>query len=151
MAKLQRHARRHSPASERDHRLANPDWNSQVRPPTPPFESLSFNAMTKKCHFGPDAESLILGILEATPVVIERVRARVPAGFPATVSDRVLAGLARSAKALEAMPPALGRPFCVVDARLHSVESPVTLQNASDHAYQCLSLGRGISMRQTLA
>ena len=65
-----------------------------------------FNAMAKKCHFGPDAESLILGILEASPVVIERVRARVPAGFPATVSDKVLAGLARSAKALEAMPPA---------------------------------------------
>ena len=64
-----------------------------------------FNAMARRCHFGADAEPLIQGVLAATPGVVERVGARVPAGFPAAVADRVLAGLARSAKALQGMPP----------------------------------------------
>ncbi|PNG50310.1 MULTISPECIES: type II toxin-antitoxin system HipA family toxin [unclassified Variovorax] len=62
-----------------------------------------FNAMARKCHHGPDAEALIQGVLEATPEVIERVGSRVPPGFPSAVTDRILAGLSRAAKALEAM------------------------------------------------
>lgn len=64
-----------------------------------------FNATAQRCHFGQDAESLIQRVLAATPRVIERVGARVPEGFPAAVSEGIFAGLARSAKALEAMPP----------------------------------------------
>jgi serine/threonine-protein kinase HipA len=49
---------------------------------------------------------LIQRVLAATPGVIERVGARLPAAFPQVVSDSVLSGVARSAKALEAMPAA---------------------------------------------
>ncbi len=64
-----------------------------------------FNAMAAKCSYGPDAEDLIEQVLARTPGVIDRVSARLPAGFPAKVADAVLAGLARSAKQLAAMPP----------------------------------------------
>jgi serine/threonine-protein kinase HipA len=64
-----------------------------------------FNAMAQKCHHGPDAEDLIQRVLAATPGVVERVAARLPANFPAAVSGRILEGLARCAKALAAMPP----------------------------------------------
>ena len=64
-----------------------------------------FNATAVKCHYGLDAELLIQRVLAGTPGVIERVGARLPTGFPQAVCDRVLAGLSRSAKALEGMPP----------------------------------------------
>jgi len=51
-----------------------------------------FNAMARKCFYGADAESLIGELIEQTPVVIERVAAKLPAGFPARVSDRIFAG-----------------------------------------------------------
>jgi serine/threonine-protein kinase HipA len=63
-----------------------------------------FNAMAQKCQYGSDAEPLIQAILEATSRVIDAVAARLPPGFPAVVSDRILAGLAKAARALEAMP-----------------------------------------------
>jgi len=63
-----------------------------------------FNAMAQKCHYGPDAEELIQRVLLATPGVIDRIGARLPAHFPAAVSGKILEGLARSAKTLEAMP-----------------------------------------------
>lgn len=63
-----------------------------------------FNAMARKCHYGPDAEDLIQRVLLATPGVIDRIGARLPAHFPARVAHRILEGLARCAKALEAMP-----------------------------------------------
>jgi serine/threonine-protein kinase HipA len=72
-----------------------------------PFKTVQrrhFNAMAQKCHYGPDAENLIERVLAATPGVIERVGARLPSHFPAAVSGRILEGLARSAKALGAMP-----------------------------------------------
>ena len=64
-----------------------------------------FNAMAQKCHYGPDAEDLIQRVLAATPGVIDRIAARLPEHFPAAVSGRILEGLARSARALKAMPP----------------------------------------------
>ena len=72
-----------------------------------PFKTVQrrhFNAMAKKCHYGPEAENLIQRVLAATPGVIDRVGARLPPHFPAAVSGRILEGLARSAKALGAMP-----------------------------------------------
>jgi serine/threonine-protein kinase HipA len=63
-----------------------------------------FNAMARKCHYGNDAEDLIERILAATPAVIGAVSARLPADFPAIVSDRILAGLANAARSLRAMP-----------------------------------------------
>uniref|UniRef100_UPI000D3498CC type II toxin-antitoxin system HipA family toxin n=1 Tax=unclassified Variovorax TaxID=663243 RepID=UPI000D3498CC len=63
-----------------------------------------FNAMAQKCHYGSDAEDLVQRTIAATPGVIERIGARLPPGFPAAVSGRVLEGLARSAGALERMP-----------------------------------------------
>ena len=41
--------------------------------------------------------------------VIERISARLPAGFPAVVADRILAGLQRSARSLDAMPTSPAR------------------------------------------
>lgn len=64
-----------------------------------------FNAMAQKCHYGPDAESIVQRVLAATPGVIDRIAARLPAHFPAAVSGRILEGLARSARALKGMPP----------------------------------------------
>ena len=63
-----------------------------------------FNAMAHRCHYGPDAEELIQRVLQHTPDVIARIEARLPAGFPQQVADRILQGLATSASALEAMP-----------------------------------------------
>lgn len=62
-----------------------------------------FNAMAQKCHYGPDAEDLIQRVLAATPGVIERVGARLPAQFPAEVSGPIFEGLARSARTLGKM------------------------------------------------
>ena len=63
-----------------------------------------FNVTAQKCHHGPDAEDIIESVLSATPGVIDRVAARLPAHFPPAVSGRILDGLARSARALDAMP-----------------------------------------------
>ena len=63
-----------------------------------------FNAMAAACHVAADAEAQIAEVLKDTPGVIERISARLPAGFPAVVSDRILAGLQRSARSLDAMP-----------------------------------------------
>jgi len=64
-----------------------------------------FNTMAQKCRYGDDAEPLIQRVLAATPSVIASVAAKLPPGFPAVVSERVFAGLANAANALEAMPP----------------------------------------------
>jgi serine/threonine-protein kinase HipA len=47
---------------------------------------------------------LIERLLAATPGVIKQVRSEMPAGFPALVAERILDGLADSARRLEAMP-----------------------------------------------
>jgi len=63
-----------------------------------------FNASARHCFHGPDAEDLIERVLARTPEVIASVSARIPPGFPQGVADAIFSGLARSAKALEAMP-----------------------------------------------
>ena len=65
-----------------------------------------FNAMAQRCHLGPDAEVLIERVLQATPGVVDRIGARLPAGFPSEVSGRILDGLVRSARVLQSMPAA---------------------------------------------
>jgi serine/threonine-protein kinase HipA len=64
-----------------------------------------FNATALRCQYGADAEDLIEQVLAATPGVIERVSARLPEDFPASVSNRVLGRLEEAAKALARMPP----------------------------------------------
>lgn len=64
-----------------------------------------FNAMATRCQYGADAESIIQRLVDRTPAVVSRVAATLPAGFPAQVADRILEGLAASAKRLGDMPP----------------------------------------------
>lgn len=65
-----------------------------------------FNATARRCGLGPDMEGIIGEMLAATPGVIERVAAQLPADFPAQVLDTVTAGLREAARKLAAMPPA---------------------------------------------
>lgn len=65
-----------------------------------------FNSTARYIGLGENAEALISEILVATPRVVAEVRRRIPAGFPDAVLDAVLTGLERSAKRLDAMPPA---------------------------------------------
>ena len=63
-----------------------------------------FNAMAQAC-LGTDAEPLIADLLARTPGVIERMYAKLPAGFPQRVAESVLQGLQDAAQRLEAMAP----------------------------------------------
>ena len=69
------------------------------------IERRHFNAMAARCGYGKHAEPLIAKILEATPGVIDRVRGRLPEGFPERVATRILEGLQGAAQRLDAMPP----------------------------------------------
>lgn len=62
-----------------------------------------FNQAAVRCGFGESAESLISGILSATPAVIASVQHKLPREFPQHVLDGILHGLATSARRLEAM------------------------------------------------
>lgn len=64
-----------------------------------------FNETARRCGLGPDMEALIADVLDRTPAVIEAVGRDLPQGFPAEVFDTIAAGLADSAKRLEAMTP----------------------------------------------
>ncbi|WP_354683674.1 HipA domain-containing protein [Cupriavidus necator] len=63
-----------------------------------------FNAMAPRCFLGADAEPVIRHILDQTPVVIDRVSAAIPPGFPQKVADTILDGLRMSVQRLAAMP-----------------------------------------------
>ena len=65
-----------------------------------------FNAMAAQCGVGETAESLIQGILAATPAVVASVQKGLPKGFPQHVLDAILKGLTTSAERLDAMPAA---------------------------------------------
>lgn len=64
-----------------------------------------FNEMAARCGVGTDAEHLIGELVDATPQVVARVAAQVPAGFPQRVLDRVLRGLEQSAAKLASQSP----------------------------------------------
>jgi serine/threonine-protein kinase HipA len=50
-------------------------------------------------------ESIIAEVIDATPSVIDRVAASLPATFPGKLFDTIAAGLRKAAAQLEAMPP----------------------------------------------
>lgn len=55
----------------------------------------------ERCDFD-SAEEILAELAEATPAVIERVRQKLPNGFPVEVSEPILAGLERAAERLSA-------------------------------------------------
>lgn len=59
-----------------------------------------FHETARKCGFGRDMNALIAATLEATPSVIQRVSAELPADFPTHVFDAITSGLARAAATL---------------------------------------------------
>lgn len=63
-----------------------------------------FDELALRCGLGETAEALIEEVLAATPAVIASVQRKLPRGFPQTVLDAILQGLARSAKRLATMP-----------------------------------------------
>lgn len=66
------------------------------------IERRHFHAMALGGGLGTDAEGIIASLLNDTPQVIASVSARLPAGFPERVAQRIFDGLVRSARALEA-------------------------------------------------
>lgn len=64
-----------------------------------------FNATAHRCGLGPDMEAIIAATLQATPAVIDRVAAELPARFPVRVFETIANGLRRSARALAVMAP----------------------------------------------
>ena len=63
-----------------------------------------FNAIAARYFHRSDAEDLITQVLERTPGAIDRVAARLPAGFPQAVAQALFTGLRQSAAALQRMP-----------------------------------------------
>lgn len=63
-----------------------------------------FNSTAVRCFYGGNCEDLIEKVIEATPGAIERVGARLPAGFPLRVANAIFTALARSIDQLAAMP-----------------------------------------------
>ncbi|WP_211946555.1 type II toxin-antitoxin system HipA family toxin [Cupriavidus yeoncheonensis] len=64
-----------------------------------------FNAMAAKCYAGESAEPILCDLVAKVPSVVASVAGRLPAGFPARVSDRIFEGLQASVKRLEEMEP----------------------------------------------
>jgi serine/threonine-protein kinase HipA len=65
-----------------------------------------FNQTAARCFQRPGAEDLIEQVLAQTPQAIDSVAARLPAGFPAVVAERIFQGLKQSAALLARMPAA---------------------------------------------
>lgn len=65
-----------------------------------------FNHTAARCFQRADAEDLIEQVLAQTPQAIDSVAARLPAGFPAVVAERIFQGLKQSAALLARMPAA---------------------------------------------
>jgi serine/threonine-protein kinase HipA len=63
-----------------------------------------FNSTAKRFGYGKTAEPLIQALIERTPAVIGEVHGALPPGFSSEVADKVLGGLQRAARVLEAMP-----------------------------------------------
>jgi serine/threonine-protein kinase HipA len=60
-----------------------------------------FNATARQCGLGSDMEPIIADVIEKTPLVIERVGARLPKGFPVDLFETVTRGLQRAAFSLD--------------------------------------------------
>jgi serine/threonine-protein kinase HipA len=63
-----------------------------------------FNNMAGKFFDRIDAEDVIGRVLEATPIVIEAMRRKLPKDFPIWIAESVFDGLRRSSQLLEKMP-----------------------------------------------
>ncbi len=63
-----------------------------------------FNSTAARYFHRADAEDLIAQLLESTSGAIDRVAARLPAGFPQAVAQAIFNGLRQSAAALQRMP-----------------------------------------------
>jgi serine/threonine-protein kinase HipA len=63
-----------------------------------------FNAMAPKCGHGDSAEALIEALLQRTAGAVAQVNAKLPAGFPQQVADKILGGLQAAAARLAEMP-----------------------------------------------
>jgi serine/threonine-protein kinase HipA len=63
-----------------------------------------FNSTAKRFGYGETAEPLIQALIERTPAVIGEVQGALPPGFSSEVADKVMGGLQRAARVLEAMP-----------------------------------------------
>jgi len=59
-----------------------------------------FNTTAARCFYGDDAEDLVERLIVQTPLAIERVGARLPAGFPQQVSEAIFKGLRQSMQQL---------------------------------------------------
>jgi serine/threonine-protein kinase HipA len=64
-----------------------------------------FNLAAQLCGLGNDMESIVAEVIDATPSVIDRVAASLPANFPDKLFDTIAAGVRKAAAQLEAMPP----------------------------------------------
>jgi serine/threonine-protein kinase HipA len=63
-----------------------------------------FEALAKKLGLAAEANTLIDEMIAATPAAIETVSRALPKGFPQALSERVFAGLAKSARTLAGEP-----------------------------------------------
>jgi serine/threonine-protein kinase HipA len=63
-----------------------------------------FNSTAAKCFRRNNAEHLIEEVLERTPIAIENMAHKLPAGFPVRIAESILDGLRGSAALLERMP-----------------------------------------------
>lgn len=64
-----------------------------------------FNSTARKVGYGESAEPLLQDVIARTPVIVDKVRADLPAGFSEKVADKILGGLLDAARALERMGP----------------------------------------------
>ena len=64
-----------------------------------------FNRAAQRCGLGNDMESIIAEVIDATPSILERVAASLPATFPGKLFDTIASGMRKAAAQLEAMPP----------------------------------------------
>jgi serine/threonine-protein kinase HipA len=64
-----------------------------------------FNLAAQRCGLGNDMESIIAEVIDATPSVIDRAGASLPAAFPGKLFDTIASGVRKAAAQLEAMPP----------------------------------------------
>lgn len=64
-----------------------------------------FNSTARRFGYADTAEPLIQDIVERLPAAIADVQRALPPGFSQEVADKVLGGVQRAARALEAMPP----------------------------------------------
>jgi serine/threonine-protein kinase HipA len=68
-----------------------------------------FIEIGRQCGLAEDVPILIQALIEATPAIIRKVESRIPIGFPASVSEPILTGLADAAKKLDNTPASAKR------------------------------------------